>query len=586
MNRGSGATQTIKRRYYSLVLSVINGAIIVRYVTPIHRSFLLDQHPTMIVSLCPNFSIVGGTNGLLGLVDSRVLPLYCSTTPLSSSSYHLNQSGRTDSDESSNSSIFDEASLFQSSSIPHSNGTVNFGCVVTLKGGSDKRNTELTILGDGGQSRDDVESMEDKEYPHSFISLTVDSLSRDYLHQGDKSLILQNKIASPEPSPLFSRIHRPLHRSTFVEPDSVPMDEDDDMANDKCSHHNTLPLVTHAADACITALSHSGEESSMFASGDSNGCVCLWRLEESNDNMDILDEWSEDGTKNACRKVPHLVAKPIHISGDGGSGSNIKTTSKGSRINSLFISPSGRHVAVGLHDRLLLVAVGQKNSDEQHDLSALPHLYVRSSLDIITGCRAVYSVVFRSLQMHIWRITDTPEPHPGNESFRVRRGGFEADEENLLMMGSRDPRPYPFSVQGNQSHFRGTSSTNSNGNQRFQNILSRSLTPSTATSRTSSLFPPSSGPTSCGSTYQSQNPWLSSRLPSVGGGGRQHMLSQDYSNTMSGDEKNVACFDSKTKTGDENVGVTVTSWLHPNVDCFDTRFGMDWNDRTFYDDGM
>jgi hypothetical protein len=538
----------------------------------------------MILSLCPNLSIVGGTNGLLGLVDSRVLPLYCSTTPLSFSSYH---SGGTDNDESSNSSIFDEASLFQRSSIPHSNSKVNFGCVVTLKGGSDKRNTELTTLGDGGQNRDDVESMEDKEHSHSFNSLTVDSLSRDYL--GDESSILQNQIAPSEPSPFFTRIQRPFHRFTSVESDSGPMDEDDDIAKDKCSHRNTLPLVTHAADACITALSHSGEESSMFASGDSNGCVCLWHLEESNDDMDSSDEWSEDGTKNECRKVPHLIAKPIQITGDGGSGSNIKTTSKGSRINSLFISPSGRHVAVGLHDRLLLVAVGQKNSEEQQDLSIIPPLYVRSSLDIITGCRAVYSVVFRSLQMHIWRITDTPQTHPGNESFRVRRGGFEANEEDLLMMGSRDQRPYPFSVRGNQSHSRGLSSNslrNSNGNQRFQNSLSRSLTPSTATSRTSSLFPPLSGPTSCGSAYQSQNPWLSSRLPSVGGGGRQLRLSQDYSNTMLGDEKNVACLDSKTKKGDENVGVTVTSWLHPNVDCFDTRFGMDWNDRTFYDDGM
>jgi hypothetical protein len=52
-----------------------------------------------------------------------------------------------------------------------------------------------------------------------------------------------------------------------------------------------------------------------------------------------------------------------------------------------------------------------------------------------------------------------------------------------------------------------------------------------------------------------------------------------------GDGKIVERFDSKIEKCDENVGVTVTSWLHPNVDCFETRFGMDWNDRTFYDDG-
>ena len=33
---------------------------------------------------------------------------------------------------------------------------------------------------------------------------------------------------------------------------------------------------------------------------------------------------------------------------------------------------------------------------------------------------------------------------------------------------------------------------------------------------------------------------------------------------------------------DKPAGVTVTSWLHPNVDCFDTRFGMTWNDTTFF----
>lgn len=508
----------------------------------------------------------------------------------------MNQSASC-SDESSTSSIFDEASSFQSSCSSTSNGKVNFGCVVTLKGGSDKKNTELSTLGEGGMSRDDIESMKGEEHPHSFISLTVDSLSKEHLHHIEETLSSQQQIASPGLFPILTRIQAPSQIFPFVEPNftvSVPMDGGDTQASRKCTQFNVPPIITHAADACITALSYSGEESSVFASGDSNGCVCLWRLEESSDNIDSIDEWSEDETILTCRKVPHLVAKPIQIAGDGGSGCILKTTSKGGRINSLFLSPSGRHVAVGLHDKLLLIAIGLTNCEEKQESSTLPSLYVRSSLDIVTGCRAVYSVVFRSLQMHIWRITDTPQPHLPNDPSRLRRGGLEGDEGDFFMMGSRDPRPYPYSGQGNQTHYRGLSSSslrNSNSsysNHRFPSVLSRSFTPSTATSRTSSLFPPLSAPTSpvsCGSTYQPQQSWLSSRLPSGGGGGRRRMLSQDYSNTIMRDGKIGEHFDSKIEKCDENVGVTVTSWLHPNVDCFETRFGMDWNDRTFYDDG-
>lgn len=67
--RALGATQTVKRRYYCIFASIINGAVIIRYITPIHKSLVLDQHPCMILSLRPTLAVVGGTNGLLGAID-------------------------------------------------------------------------------------------------------------------------------------------------------------------------------------------------------------------------------------------------------------------------------------------------------------------------------------------------------------------------------------------------------------------------------------------------------------------------------------------------------------------------------------
>ena len=48
-------------------------------------------------------------------------------------------------------------------------------------------------------------------------------------------------------------------------------------------------IVTHSADACITALSYSGEESCVFASGDNMGVICIWQVLDEN-----TESWGEN----------------------------------------------------------------------------------------------------------------------------------------------------------------------------------------------------------------------------------------------------------------------------------------------------
>jgi hypothetical protein len=78
-------------------------------------------------------------------------------------------------------------------------------------------------------------------------------------------------------------------------------------------------VITHAADACITALSYSGEETCVFASGDDAGVLCLWRVvDESNDSWDA-GRWNESEGRGAkFRPVSHAAATQLYT--NSGSG--------------------------------------------------------------------------------------------------------------------------------------------------------------------------------------------------------------------------------------------------------------------------
>ena len=726
VGRSLGATQTVKRRYYCIFVTIINGTVIVRYVTPIHKSLALDQHPTLILSLRPSLVVVGGTNGLLGLVDASVFSLYSSAS--SQSAYQSNENFN----ESCNSPLSDTFYPLRPtviSNLGDLGNRVRIGSVITLKGGQIPAFTTLqlpgrlcstdTCIGD----EDSITTLSAKGDPQalSLSPLTVDSFSKEFLQPSLHEPTRQEPGPRiPQHSQFISSINRLIRRTplsrmndSFSSPgnyttshhhdqphlhqQSCSMDQAD-MTNN--NHHNnndeninrngyvdvneneneneneedasspsqdfSYPrvftprnsdnIVTHAADSCITALSYSGEESCVFASGDSAGILCLWHvLDETTSNVNPCNKWSNEEIRdNQCRKV-RLAALPLQmtsgtdsgtggggggIGGGGGGGGSIggsgtgvergeqQKVNPGTRINSLFMSSSGRHVAVGLWDRLLLVALGQdegqnpdkltptrdydiytdsdrdsRNYHRKYDCPSppLPPLYVRNSLDIVTGCRAVYCVVFRSPQLHVWRLTNTPVAHPFSPS-KVKGGIPQGQSTGTVPRVSmtRDPRPL--------SRTRGLS-TRDREFRFFPDILRRSATPSTSTTRSSSIFSVSSPsspvsrrrfsvssapstpipldlpsptpapiPSSWASVTQSDMSSTSfSRHSWLGTG--QSRQGNNRDNTSTEREKDEGA---EERSEEKPVGVTVTSWLHPNVDCFDTRFGLSWNDTTFF----
>ena len=803
VGRSLGATQTVKRRYYCVFISVINGTVIVRYVTPIHKSLVLDQHPSMILSLRPALAVVGGTNGLLGLVDASAFSLYSSLTPSADETSHTAASYQSHQFQNQRySSFFDS---YDSPVISHLGGThsnslpsgltstsvstavssptsrnlstvsnlsdlagrVRIGSVITLKNcvGSSSY-TSLSAPGEGrgveagirgGEDRDgDSESncsVKIDDEAQSFFPLTIDSFARDFLiNSTPKS---QTQTASIDPnikSKQEKRTSLTRMRETFSSartsvqvPIIVPefgasfssssssnsTDREREAGlgigigsgrNSPSAFYNMNKasslsrsgdaMLTHAADACITALSYSGEESCVFVSGDSMGVLCLWRvLDDCNDSSDQFDQFTgrecqreskrergkdQNGREAVKRRNPHhlirLAALPLHMNGTDGllactsDESEKEKLNVGCRINSLFVSPSGRHVAIGLWDRLLLAAVGEAD-DESGDRDCdcdgdgdattqedrmmnqdskwsgsttrgssplslplsqplLPSMYIRSSLDIITGCRAAYTVVFRTPQLHIWRITNTPLAHPFSPVKSKKTPLTKSSVVGSRIPAGREPRPPPIARN---------STTRDRDFRFFPDILRRSTTPSTSTSRTSSIFSISSpsSPVPRGRRFsissapstpltvpsEPQSPWTSATLPHVrasteysssssssvyngnNGGGTMDLnsnggyLSDDLTQSTQSTYYTNSVYNTNTNTSmsylssddmkdhdhsgievvgggggkegeggleDPPLGVTVTSWLHPNIDCFDTRFGLKWNDQTFF----
>ena len=795
VGRSLGATQTVKRRYYCVFISVINGTVIVRYVTPIHKSLVLDQHPSMILSLRPALAVVGGTNGLLGLVDASAFSLYSSLTPSTDETSHTAASYQSHQFQNqryssffypndspvishidgtyTNSSIsgFTSTSVSTSASSPTSRnpstvanlsdlaGRVRIGSVITLKScvgpssytalstPGESRIIEGGIRGGGDRDGDSEsnDSVKTDDEAQSFFPLTIDSFARDILinsapkSQTQVASVDQNNKLKQEKRTSLTRMRETFSSartsvqvpiivpefgagfSSFSRSNSVDRARETGSASGSGTSSgrnspsafydmNKSPslsksgdaMLTHAADACITALSYSGEESCVFVSGDSMGVICMWRvLDDVNDSFDKFDqstgrEWeskrerrseNQNGREATNRRNPRnlirLAALPLHMNGTDGllacasDESEKEKLNVGCRINSLFVSPSGRHVAIGLWDRLLLAAVGEtddenenRNGDGDIDGDAttqednmmnqdskwsgsstrgtsplslpfsqnlLPAMYIRSSLDIITGCRAVYTVVFRTPQLHIWRLTNTPLAHPFSP---IKSKIIPPTKQSVV--GSRipvcrEPRPPPIARN---------SITRDREFRFFPDILRRSTTPSTSTSRTSSVFSLSSpsSPVPRGRRFsissapstpltipsEPQSSWMSSTLPQIrtsaeyssssssayngnngvgimdlnsNGGYLSDDLTQSTQSTYnmnnvyntntsmnylsSDDMKDNDHSGIGGKRGEEGLedsplGVTVTSWLHPNIDCFDTRFGIKWDDQTFF----
>lgn len=144
------------------------------------------------------------------------------------------------------------------------------------------------------------------------------------------------------------------------------------------------------------------------------------------------------GLLNFFSKVasPNKAAKssPIRVESDGdGDGECALSEGRGGnksqalRIHSIALAPSGRHMCVGLVDRLLLVGVNARGAaiegeSEASEEAQSPSLFVRGCLDVVVGYRAAYVVRFDDDVIDIWRIMD--------KSTRIQRLSVQSQSQH------------------------------------------------------------------------------------------------------------------------------------------------------------
>lgn len=132
-------------------------------------------------------------------------------------------------------------------------------------------------------------------------------------------------------------------------------------------------VLSHANDAMITAIEYK-PSSAILCSGDDHGVLCLWRL-------NFTSKLSSSPSESKSLSNQPLLTLPIRL---------------GTRIYSLALSSTGHLIAVGLWNQLLLITYSENI------------LYVKASLDIVPGFRALYLCHFgQSNTLTIWRIMNS-----------------------------------------------------------------------------------------------------------------------------------------------------------------------------------
>lgn len=336
------------------------------------------------------------------------------------------------------------------------------------------------------------------------------------------------------------KIHRGGARSTYS---TYSMIEDTLLRDLPASH-----VRTHAGDAAITAVDVlrcevSGVNQTILVSGDTNGVVCMWQLD-------------------AIKGTAGLRFEPYQVD------------SEARRIVSLHLSPSGAHVAVGLIDRLLLlntpspsstltstsVTTSASSPNIFHALSSTSSsslysqqrgrasnkqgLHVRACLDMLCGTQARYGVYFHDDCLRIWRVVnEVRSPCVPGVSYKTELDSFaDNDAESAL------------------DH---NAAVNNHSNS---NIPTRTATCAP------SLLGQDLGTYSIDAEMSEAYPYISTDHTAEG-----LMVEEDPSSPRGGDSERDArshcCNKGCTEATSYSPGISVTTWLHLNVDSFDTRFG-------------
>lgn len=140
----------------------------------------------------------------------------------------------------------------------------------------------------------------------------------------------------------------------------------------------TIGEKSHEVSSHIICVSAS-KDSNYLVSGDDCGTLCVWRTDYQQRTFDLMAD-------------PFC---PIY--------------EQKKRIDRVVMSPSGRHIAVCMNDRLLLVSMHDTVLESEGDATSLKDikstLYVRSVLDILEGFRVSYHIAFQEEYIRIWRIT-------------------------------------------------------------------------------------------------------------------------------------------------------------------------------------
>lgn len=173
-------------------------------------------------------------------------------------------------------------------------------------------------------------------------------------------------------------------------------------------------VLSHSGDVTITAVDcvyNMGVDGCdiTIVSGDSEGTVCMWRINSDTGNGYLLHK-------------PYLVEYEVR------------------RVFSLHLSPSSGEVAIGLCDRLLLLHYSDCNTD-----MCTPTC---ESIDVFEGGQALYGVVFEEECIRVWRVVDqTNSTLPGiavtswSRKYRCEQDEYN-DSDTAIVMTSAEITTY------------------------------------------------------------------------------------------------------------------------------------------------
>ena len=319
--------QTATRRYYCIFLTLpvsqgdgggvqeVGGdmshrecvSVLPRTICPIHHGLFLDQTPTALLSLGVDVALVGGTNGLLGLVDATQFHLY----PDYSSHSHSNSSHN---HNNSHNDRGDANSRTNGSHTPSVRGGVamgvKIGCVVSLP----------SVPAQGTRARPTAPSYHERP---CFLPLTMEQdPPHPHPHPHPPSFT-QSTVCAGEMHDMLT------HPYSALSPQHIPQG-----AGAGASPLLTHPVMTHSSDAHITAVCRaSGDgntplghhhynhhhqsphhphqmERVCFVTGDDQGAVCLWYLDQARYTAPGLGQGSGPG-RSAVRNTGTASSYPL-----------------------------------------------------------------------------------------------------------------------------------------------------------------------------------------------------------------------------------------------------------------------------------